>query len=98
MTRLMSGSAMGEGVRLVGGDVLRQDREQLLGWVDRALGLVLRQPDDDSDLGDGFHEILLCLDVSSLGVLNLPADRKYGCEEVNVTRLPSNLLPGGRFR
>jgi hypothetical protein len=73
-------------------DVLGEDRDDLVGQVDRPLGLVLRRPDDDGDPAGSFDEVLARGDVCGLGSLELPGHAQRAAEEVDVTDLHTQCL------
>ena len=57
------------------------------GRVDRALGLVLRRPDDYGDPGDGLDQVLPGCDICGLGALDLTLDPQRAGEEIDVADL-----------
>jgi hypothetical protein len=72
--------------------VLREDRDELVRQVERALRLVLRCPDHHRDLAGCSNEVLVGLDVGRLGSLKLARDAQRAGQEVDVAELDAERL------
>ena len=68
-------------------DALGENRDELIGQVERPLGLVLGWPDDDSDPACSLDKVSARFDVGRLGSLKLTGDPQSASEEVDVTDL-----------
>ena len=73
-------------------DVLGEDRDQLVGQVDGAFGLVLRRPHHHGDPTSRLDEVLASRDVGWLGPLQLTRDPERAPQEVDVADLYAERL------
>lgn len=70
----------------------RKGSSQRRRQVNGPLGLVLRWPDDDRDSSGCFDEVLACLGVRALRLLELPCHPQCAAEELDVADLDAECL------